>query len=166
MEQWIGPVVIALLGLASAMTASESKGDEFYYVMIFGSQSQPKLLQYTHTHDPEPFRPMAGRQYLADPAAGPGPLSDRVHPTAADPQTNLRPLPLPGLRTRSACAGGRGSGRATLTRNREKPIGVKKPTGLPTQQTSVRPCRCRPMCRASHPGFPNEYCPAGCRCCR
>ena len=31
------------------MTASEARGDEFYYVMIFGSQSSPKLLQYTHT---------------------------------------------------------------------------------------------------------------------
>jgi hypothetical protein len=45
----IRPVVIALLGLAFAMTASETKGDESYYAMIFGSQSKPKLLQYTHT---------------------------------------------------------------------------------------------------------------------
>ena len=49
MDQQIRPVVIALLGLAFAMTASETKGDEFYYAMIFGSQSKPKLLQYTHT---------------------------------------------------------------------------------------------------------------------
>ena len=38
-----------LLGLCFATTASEARGDEFYYVMIFGSQSSPKLLQYTHT---------------------------------------------------------------------------------------------------------------------
>jgi hypothetical protein len=30
MEQRIQPVVVALLGLAFAMTASETKGDEFY----------------------------------------------------------------------------------------------------------------------------------------
>jgi len=42
MLQRIQPVFIALLGLAFAMTASETKGDEFYYVMIFGSQSKPK----------------------------------------------------------------------------------------------------------------------------
>jgi hypothetical protein len=45
----IRPVVIALLGLAFALTAGETRGEEFYYVMIFGSQSKPKLLQYTHT---------------------------------------------------------------------------------------------------------------------
>jgi hypothetical protein len=49
MEQRIRPVVIALLGLAFTTIASETKGDEFYYLMIFGSQSKPKLLQYTHT---------------------------------------------------------------------------------------------------------------------
>jgi hypothetical protein len=31
------------------MTATATKADEYYYVMIFGSQSKPKLLQYTHT---------------------------------------------------------------------------------------------------------------------
>jgi hypothetical protein len=49
MEPWIRPLLIALLGLSFAITARETKGDEFYYVMIFGSQSKPKLLQYTHT---------------------------------------------------------------------------------------------------------------------
>jgi hypothetical protein len=39
----VGSAVIALLGLASAITASETKGDEFYYVMIFGSQSEPEV---------------------------------------------------------------------------------------------------------------------------
>ena len=36
-------------GLAFAMIASETRDDEFYYAMIFGSQSKPKLLQCTHT---------------------------------------------------------------------------------------------------------------------
>jgi hypothetical protein len=49
MVRRLRPAVIALLGLAFAMTAGETKGDEFYYVIIFGSQSKPKLLQYTHT---------------------------------------------------------------------------------------------------------------------
>jgi hypothetical protein len=49
MEQRIRPVILALLGLALTMRASETKGDEFYYAMIFGAQSKPKLLQYTHT---------------------------------------------------------------------------------------------------------------------
>lgn len=40
---------VTLLGLAFAMIASESKGDEFYYAMIFASQSKPKVLRYTHT---------------------------------------------------------------------------------------------------------------------
>ena len=49
MVQRIRPVVVALLGLAFTMIARETKGEEFYYAMIFGSQSKPKLLQYTHT---------------------------------------------------------------------------------------------------------------------
>src|SRR5437764_4096924 len=49
MGQPIRPVFIALLCLAFALTAGETRGEEFYYVMIFGSQSSPKLLQYTHT---------------------------------------------------------------------------------------------------------------------
>jgi hypothetical protein len=49
MEPRIRPAIIALLGLALALTAGETRGEEFYYVIIFGSQSKPKLLQYTHT---------------------------------------------------------------------------------------------------------------------
>jgi hypothetical protein len=49
MKPGIWPAVVMLLGLAFAMTGTEARGEEFYYVMIFGSQSQPKLLQYTHT---------------------------------------------------------------------------------------------------------------------
>ncbi len=42
-------LILALLGLSWPTTSSEARGDEFYYAMIFGSQSRPKLLQYTHT---------------------------------------------------------------------------------------------------------------------
>jgi hypothetical protein len=42
-------MLAAFLSLCLAATASEPRGDEFCYVMIFGSQSSPKLLQYTHT---------------------------------------------------------------------------------------------------------------------
>ena len=50
MERRNFPIVTGLLGvLRSMMTASKTYGDEFYYVMIFGSQSKPKLLQFTHT---------------------------------------------------------------------------------------------------------------------
>jgi hypothetical protein len=38
-----------LLAFGFVATASHARGDEFYYAMIFGSQSSPKLLQYTHT---------------------------------------------------------------------------------------------------------------------
>ncbi len=47
MELRIRRLLIALLGVAATM--SDAKADEFYYAMIFGSQSKPKLLQYTHT---------------------------------------------------------------------------------------------------------------------
>ena len=45
----IRTVVAAIVGIVIASSAAEARGDEFYYVMIFGSQSKPKLLQYTHT---------------------------------------------------------------------------------------------------------------------
>ena len=49
MVRRIRPVLIALVGLVFALTVGETRGEEFYYVMVFGSQSKPKLLQYTHT---------------------------------------------------------------------------------------------------------------------
>ena len=49
MVKRIRRAVVTLLGLVFALIASEAKGDEFYYAMIFGSQSTPKLLPYTHT---------------------------------------------------------------------------------------------------------------------
>jgi hypothetical protein len=49
MDRRIQRAVIAFLGLAFVVATSAAKGDEFYYMIIFGSQSKPKLLQYTHT---------------------------------------------------------------------------------------------------------------------
>jgi hypothetical protein len=41
--------LVTLLVPSFTVHAGEARGDEFYYAMIFGSQSKPKLLQYTHT---------------------------------------------------------------------------------------------------------------------
>jgi hypothetical protein len=49
MKPRIRPFVLALAGLVLATIVRETRGDEFYYAIIFGSQSKPKLLQYTHT---------------------------------------------------------------------------------------------------------------------
>jgi hypothetical protein len=49
MERRSRALVVALFTLGLAMIARETRGEEFYYAMIFGSQSKPKLLQYTHT---------------------------------------------------------------------------------------------------------------------
>ncbi len=38
-----------ILGVASAFTPSPARGEDRYYAMVFGSQSSPKLLRYTHT---------------------------------------------------------------------------------------------------------------------
>jgi hypothetical protein len=42
---WAG----AVLGAFSALSAGPARGGERYYALIFGSQSSPKLLRYTHT---------------------------------------------------------------------------------------------------------------------
>jgi hypothetical protein len=42
---WIG----AIVGVASVLSAGPARGDERYYALIFGSQSSPKRLRYTHT---------------------------------------------------------------------------------------------------------------------
>jgi hypothetical protein len=49
MGRRIRPLAIALLALVFALTSRATRGAEFHYVLIFGSQSKPKLLQYTHT---------------------------------------------------------------------------------------------------------------------
>ena len=41
--------VIALLDLAVGSSGAAARGGEFYYAMIFGSQTSPKQLRYTHT---------------------------------------------------------------------------------------------------------------------
>ena len=42
-------VGVILFGLILSCISGVARGDDQYYVMIFGSQSRPKLLQYTHT---------------------------------------------------------------------------------------------------------------------
>jgi hypothetical protein len=39
----------AMICFGFSVCAQSTKADEYYYAMIFGSQSQPKLLRYTHT---------------------------------------------------------------------------------------------------------------------
>jgi hypothetical protein len=41
--------VVAVAGILLAMSAETARAGESYYVMIFGSQSRPKQLRYTHT---------------------------------------------------------------------------------------------------------------------
>jgi hypothetical protein len=40
---------VAILGSSTALSTGVTRGEERYYSMIFGSQSRPKLLSYTHT---------------------------------------------------------------------------------------------------------------------
>lgn len=49
MRLWSRTIVFMVLGLFSATIAAESRAGESHYVMIFGSQSDPKQLRYTHT---------------------------------------------------------------------------------------------------------------------
>jgi hypothetical protein len=41
--------IIASLGLALGLSGGTARGGEYYYAMIFGSQTSPKQLRYTHT---------------------------------------------------------------------------------------------------------------------
>lgn len=43
------PMLVAVLLSLLAWAPSQAEGSEHYYVIIFGSQSHPKLLRYTHT---------------------------------------------------------------------------------------------------------------------
>jgi hypothetical protein len=45
----IGMYAIVPFAISLASLEGTARGEEFYYVMIFGSQSHPKLLRYTHT---------------------------------------------------------------------------------------------------------------------
>ena len=49
MDRKIWACLTAVLGMALGSAAGTARGEEFYYVMIFGSQSSPKFLRYTHT---------------------------------------------------------------------------------------------------------------------
>jgi hypothetical protein len=42
-------MAVAIFAMGFAIVAGEARGGESYYVLIFGSQSHPKLLRYTHT---------------------------------------------------------------------------------------------------------------------
>ena len=46
---WVRIVAALGLGLALGSSPERARGGEFYYLMIFGSQSSPKLLRYTQT---------------------------------------------------------------------------------------------------------------------
>jgi hypothetical protein len=41
--------ILGVIALSGALSAAEARSQESYYVMIFGSQSSPKLLRHTHT---------------------------------------------------------------------------------------------------------------------
>src|SRR6516165_1298634 len=45
--QWVAALAALVLGLSAS--SSSARASERYYVLIFGSQSHPKLLRYTHT---------------------------------------------------------------------------------------------------------------------
>ena len=74
-------------------------------------------------HDARPregHRAGAVRQLLADPPAGPGSLPDRIRAAAADPQAELRAVPVPGVKhhCRWGWIGPRFDGAATSSRSR------------------------------------------------
>ena len=41
--------LIVVIGAVSVLSPSTSRAGERYFSMVFGSQSSPKLLRYTHT---------------------------------------------------------------------------------------------------------------------
>lgn len=49
MRRWPTPAAVVLAVLISLGMARDSGADEFYYALVFGSQSQPRLAKYTHT---------------------------------------------------------------------------------------------------------------------
>jgi hypothetical protein len=49
MGRRLGMYVVASLGLVLGSAGAVARGGEFYYAMVFGSQSSPKILRYTHT---------------------------------------------------------------------------------------------------------------------
>jgi hypothetical protein len=49
MRKGIWSWVVALIGVISTVSAETARGEERYFSMVFGSQSSPKRLRYTHT---------------------------------------------------------------------------------------------------------------------
>jgi hypothetical protein len=49
MRKWIGLQVAVRLGLWLGMSTATAQAEEYYYSMIFGSQTSPKQLKYSHT---------------------------------------------------------------------------------------------------------------------
>lgn len=49
MRRKSGVYPIAFLGFLLALPLGMARGEEFHYVLIFGSQSSPKFLRHTHT---------------------------------------------------------------------------------------------------------------------
>jgi hypothetical protein len=85
--------VIASFGLALGSACGTAPGGEFYYAMVFGSQSSPKLLRYTHTW----------ATFVQAVGEGPHPrfYALRVHTISWLPRSLeihvLRPWPEPGV---------------------------------------------------------------------
>ena len=85
--------------LAMTLGAGAAGADEYYFAMIFGSQSKPKLLRYTHTWativravgegpDLNAYQPRAEHDQLAAPDA-------RREGPAAEARAGSQPRPLP-----------------------------------------------------------------------
>ena len=49
MGRRIAMYAVTSFGLVLGAAGGTARGGEFYYVMIFGSESSPKQLRYTHT---------------------------------------------------------------------------------------------------------------------
>jgi hypothetical protein len=49
MRRWARVAALAVVGLLGGLGAGRARAGEVYYVLIFGSQSHPKQLRYTHT---------------------------------------------------------------------------------------------------------------------
>ena len=71
-------------------------GREHYPLIRIGKPASRFMAR--QTRDPKPLRPGHLRQFLADSAAGTRPLPDRNRAAAADPQTELRAVPVPGVK--------------------------------------------------------------------
>ena len=48
-KRMLARAAAVIAAVAAFFSAGQARGGERYYLMIFGSQSHPKLLRYTHT---------------------------------------------------------------------------------------------------------------------